>query len=628
MAKRKERDPDRELGRLCSAIQKARLQLRFMRQKRLDMVRQFVGAHYAEDGAEKTVPVNLLAMAANIIGRKLIPKNPRLMLSTFERQYRPAVSILESWANSHIEGINLANTFRRVVADALYFIGVCKVGIATPAEASSAGWAVEAGQPFIERVDLDDFAFDTHARDFSECGWMAHRSRVTLESVRNSPYFGESARQLTATEDKFFNLEGDERIQMIGRGYYDNQEEYEDFVDIWEVYLRREKVIVTLLDDNLTGASNEAGISDNEHYGNGRRRALREQKWLGPITGPYHILNLGQVPGNAMGKGPLHDIYDLHLAVNNIVRKLIRQAQDTKKLTMISAGKTEDGKRVTDTPDGHAVVVDDPKAVTQAVLGEPNQALGLLLDSFINRASWLEGNLELLGGLGPQAKTATQDKLSEAASSSQIGSLQDDTLSFVADVLRSWIWFQHHHPTNVHKAVHQVPGLERVSIVRRSFPDNPDVHRNQPGLVVRNHDFEAMQIKVDPYSLQYQTPQERAQKIIDAVTKLYLPMAQLAQQQGIGLDLNVVFRKLGKYWDDPDLEEIFSFAQKPPAEGGGENTGASGVGAQESPAGPKEPTEIIRRSLGADSQQAKESLLSNMMAKGVQNGTPQQVGAP
>ncbi len=47
----------------------------------------------------------------------------------------------------------------------------------------------------------------------------------------------------------------DERIGLLGRTTLAGEtEEYEDFVDLWEVYLPRHKLVLTLVDDQLTGA--------------------------------------------------------------------------------------------------------------------------------------------------------------------------------------------------------------------------------------------------------------------------------------------------------------------------------------------------------------------------------------
>jgi hypothetical protein len=168
------------------AMQRARLTLRYFREERREAVRQQAGKHWSEEGTRERVPVNLIAQYINIVGESMVPENLRAMLSTFKREHRSTVSAMQAWANKQIQRMLLGNTLKRVVIDSLFSIGIAKVGLATPADAASFAWNLQAGQPFCERVDLDDFVFDIHARDFSECSFMGHRVRVPLDAVKDS----------------------------------------------------------------------------------------------------------------------------------------------------------------------------------------------------------------------------------------------------------------------------------------------------------------------------------------------------------------------------------------------------------------------------------------------------------
>jgi hypothetical protein len=98
--------------------------------------------------------------------------------------------------------------------------------------------------------------------------------------------------------------------------------------------------------------------------------------------------------------------------------------------------------------------------------------------------------------------------------------------------------------------------------------------------------------------------------ILDIVKGVYLPMAQLAQQQGVMLDLNALFEKVGTYSDQPDLIEIIHTMTPPaePASGGG-GGGDAGTGM------PQETTRnYVRRSLGNDTQANRDAGLENQLA--------------
>lgn len=609
------RDPDRDLGRLCGVIQKDRLQLKYGREEVLGMVREYLGSHSLEDGSEKRVPINIMSMYVNTIGRKLIPKNPRCLISTFSKPDKAAVAIMQESVNREMTEMNIAKTLRRAIVNALFSMGIVKVALSTPTDCAMADYRLKAGHAAVWNIDQDDFVYDIHARDFSQATYIGHRFRVPLDVVRGSKLYGAQRRQLTAQTDRMFNLEGDERIHMIGTGYYSDRE-WVDMIDLWEIYLPQYKKVITLCDDDLTGAAflTDGGrMTKDDAYGKGRRKCLREQDWIGPDSGPYHDIGYMTIPGTAMYKGPIQDIFDLHLSVNEMARKLIDQAKRMKSVMPVRSA--EEYERLKITSDGEGFRTDSADVMKEARYGGPDQGIGMLMQEFFQMASKLGGNLEIIGGQGPQARTATQDRISNANAGSGVESMAEDTNTFVSSIIKALCWYDHYHPTKVLKTEYSAPGVPDASIVRQSFPNNPDVHQNMPGRVVRTHGYDEMQIKVDPYSLLSQTPAEKAGKIMQALAQVYAPYAQQCAQSGITPNMPTVFKLLGEYWDMPELSEIFDVSTPAIPD--------------EQPGGPEQPqipgqneTIHTRRSVGDDSQQAKEALMSNMMSKGSGQGQP------
>ena len=342
------------------------------------------------------------------------------MLSTFLQSSKHVVVAEESWVNKQIEKIRPKGAHRSLavaVVDACFCLGIVKVGLATPADAALLSWNLRAGEPFAECIDLDDFVYDVHARDFSQASFIGHRYRVPLKAVQKSKFYGSQRKDLTASDDPIFNIEGDERISVLGRTYYAQGEEFEDMVDLWEIFLPRHQLLVTLMDHQIAGASVEG-------FDPFQGKALRIQPWIGPTVGPYHFLGFGEVPGNAMPKAPIQDLIDLHEAVNRMLRKLIRQSDRLKENTFVAGAASEDGSRVLKTNDGDIVKVDHPDMINKVMMGGPDVNLFQVFGAFKELFSWKAGNLESLGGLSPQAKTLGQDKMLEASSSATIQSMR------------------------------------------------------------------------------------------------------------------------------------------------------------------------------------------------------------
>ncbi len=536
---------DLSLDRLCTAMNRSRYVLKRFREERTSAVRKYVGPHWSEESTEKKRPLNLLALYVQIIGRFLVSKNPRVMLSTFNKAAKPMVSAMQSWANKEIEHVRLSNTLQRIVLDGLFSIGIAKVALATPADSALLGWHQQAGKPFCERVDLDDFVFDIHARDFSEVSFLGHRFRTPLAAVKDSTLYNRTRKDLTASDDNLYNVEGDERISVLGRTVYSSgsDSEYEDFVDMWEVFLPRHRVIVTLAND----ASGPILIDS---------KPLRELQWVGPDVGPYHMLSYGMVPGNAMPKAPIQDLIDLDDAVNRIYRKLIRQAERQKEVGLIRGGKLEDGNKIRESNDGDLIPNDDPASAKFMAMGGPNQQnmmFGIHLAEVFSKHA---GNLDVMGGLAPQAKTLGQEELLAGASTKGVADLQDRTVESVTSIIRALCWFWHHDPFNTMQSQLQLPGMPQLPAIQRSVTPGQRMHIP----------FKDLDIKIDPYSMAHKTPQQRMSDTMSIVTQVILPMMPMIQAQGGAFDIRAYLEKIGVWMDDPELAELMTFIDPVPQE--------------------------------------------------------------
>lgn len=530
---------------------------RFRSNKR-EMVRQYVGARYSEDGAPNAVPVNLLALYISIVGRNLIAKTPRFMLSTFNREARPIVRALETYGNREMERMQAAATMQRVVVDSLFSIGIAKVALATPSDAAQFSWRLTAGEPFLDDVDLDDFVFDAHARNFDEVSFIGHRYRVPLDTVRDSKLYTKARKELTESRDEPYNLEGDERISRIGMGYWEMQtEEFEPHVDLWEVYLPRHRAVITLADEWLSGGP----AADGDE-------GLRMQRYIGPETGPYAIQCMMNVPGNIMPKAPLQDLVDLHESTNRSFRKVMRTVDRIKEWTAVQGGATEDGERAMSVNDGEIVSVDNPANVHTIVSGgQAVQQVLAIATVFRDLFSYQGGNLEVAGGLSPQAKTAHQEQILNQNAGGGIQDMQDKTVTFVSSVISKLAWYWHHHPASTYTAPYSVRGLKSIQHIRSITPDQ---RQAVP--------FSEIALEVDPYSLAHKTPQSRLKAINEVIQTIYLPLAQIAQQQGVSLDLNAYFEKAAQYMDEPDIDEILTIRRPPPQNGGSPGGSSEGPG--------------------------------------------------
>ena len=528
-----------DLDRLCQACQHARLALRRYREERREAVRHYVGSHWSPEGKAERVPINLIAQYISIVGRNLIAKNPRVMLATFDRSMKPTVSTMQTWCNQEIERQKLGTQFARIVLDALFSVGIAKVCLATPSDSAMRAFQTQAGQAVLSRVDLDDFVFDMHCRDFMEYGFAGHRFRAPLEVMREDKRIPTKLRgKLVASSDSYHNAQGDERISKLGRSTLaGDSEEFEDFGDFWEVYVPRHGLVYTFADDSLAGAAG-SGTYDEP---------LLTQKWLGPAAGPYHMLGFGIVPGNPMPKGPIQDLVDLHSFINQVYRKLMRQAERQKENTFVRGGASEDGSRIQEANDGDIIKTDSPESIATKTTGGPNQQNFMLFMNALEIFNQQAGNLRMLGGIATESKTATQDQMLNANAGRAMQDMQQTTTDFVATCLRSMCWYWWHDPLKVMRSTFSLPSLPEMQILRKIGPQDRQKGR-----------FDDLDIRVDPYSLLHQTPQMRMGALNQVMTQIVMPMMPMLQQQGISVDLNIFLQKVAAYLDQPDLPEILT----------------------------------------------------------------------
>jgi hypothetical protein len=557
-----------DLTRLVSAVRRSRRVLEYFRQERRAAVQKFVGAHWSSGGSDRIVPVNVLARYVQVVGRSLVAREPRLMLSTMRRDMKPAVDAMMRWANQRIVQMQFAETLRRFATDALFSVACMKVGIASPHDEAVAGYAAPTGVPFADVVDLDDLAFDAGASRLDRASFVAHRFRLPYDVAKKMKYFSASARRLMRpAEVPEFNEEGDERIGKLGRGYQtDGTEDFEEQVEFWEVYLPRHKKVVTLLSDD-----GHAPVADAD--------PARVIDYFGPACGPYHFLGFGTVPGNAMPKAPVMDLVDLHDLVNRLYRKLGNQAERQKSVLPVSGGQLDDGKQLIQAGDGEAFACDNPAAVKEVTYGGPNPAnlqFAVHCSDVFNEQG---GNLRLFRGRrriedGQPGQDAQPERLrgrGRHAGRDDVRDPQGARLPVLVLV---------EPPPGGDEGQPLRPGRPR----RRGRPRAAPGRRRRQGAHPNRGRFEDIELRVDPYSMQYKSPQMRRQALSNVVKEM-LPLLPLLEKQGVTINLQFLLKKYAEYEDEPDYLDLFSVGEPPATVA----TGGGGPGARRAPRVPGAP---------------------------------------
>ncbi len=568
--------------RLLSAVEWSVRQLDEPRKHRVRAVRQYVGSHYAQGGADRCVPTNLLELAVTIYVQNLAARAPRVAITTSVDHLKPFARNMKLALDQVPGEIGLASTLRRAVVEAIFGLGVCKVGLC------SSGHAVlghDAGEPFVDLVSLDDYFVD-----------MSAKSRAGIQFEGNDYWLGiDAARALhdgdaSSVEPDEHTVHG-ERGEQRAEGISTNEggDSYGDKVWLRDVWLPETRELLT--------------------YGVKGRKIFRKIFWDGPEHGPYHVLGYTDVPGNLLPLPPASLWVDLHELANSMFRKLAKQAEAKKTVAAFSGGNDEDVDTLKQASDGDGVKYTGQKPEMLAVGGIDAPTLAFYLQ-VKDQFNYIAGNLDALGGLSPTADTATQDKLLSSAAGARMDRMKAGTLSFARDIFEALAWYEWTDPVRKRTISKPVEGTDIV--LEREWSEE-----------TREGDFLDYNFDVDPYSMEESTPTTRLQKVGQVLERFVFPALPMIQQQGGQLDYRKLMELVARLSNVDELRGLINFGepvQGEPQQGGDANPVLK-------PANTTRTYERVSRP-GATRAGKDDAMSRILMGAGVQSSEAAAIGRP
>jgi len=567
----------KHMSRLHNAIEASRRKLEPFRRRHRESIEQYVGVYYSDDGVSKPVHVNLMELASNIYQQNLVSRPPRVSIFCQNPKFRSQAAKLEVVMNQKLTDYKLHQALQRSVRSALFSMGIVKVGLQSMGDYSVDGYEFSKTEPFLESILLDDWVHDMTARVPEEVGYEGHRYRILRSEAVEDQSFRKNVREkLRSAEYSNFNESGDERLHTLSQGWSSADEEMDPRIELWEVFLKKEKLLITMI-------PNDSGPP------------LRVVDWDGPEDGPFHKLFFNEVDGQSMPLAPAMLWQGLHRIVNGLYRKLDRQAQRVKHIGVTRGEDTEDAERIRMANDGEIVAVDNPDAVQAKSFGGVDQSNFAFMLQSKEMFSWLNGNLDALGGLGPQAETLGQDQLLHASANQRMSGMQDRVYLFTKKVLQDFGSYLWENPTETYDAEVEVGG----GMDPLRSPLTPEDRRGA--------DYYNYEINVEPHSMQYRSPAQRLQQLNQLVTGVFMPAMPLMMQQGMQINFAELVKMYSKYADLPELLEIVK------SPGGMDPNQLQG--AAEDPSSPSTSHRVNERISrpGATPQGAQQTLINTLM---------------
>ena len=519
-----------EIARLRASMKWSRDKLEPFRRNKKQMLQQFLGANYNdEDGSDKKVMLNLLEMMVSTILTQLAGQSPQILITTPKRELKAQAIAWELAVTESARETNLADALETAVFNAMFCIGIVKTGLEHTDTLNIGDEEIPVTRPFARSVDPDDWVHDMAAKTWDDVQYSADRYRMPLEEAQKSPLFRKSVRA-------FLEADGKQTSEDFSDGRDASPKEFVETVGLWDVWMPARNEIITLADDD-------------------KDEILRTVEWDGPEGGPYYTLSMRPIPNRTMPLSPISVVWDMHNLANSMMRKVNEQAEAAKDILLGREGHEDDAQRIRDAKNGDYVPVADPNAVAPMSISGPNQTLVALIIYLKQLFSWKAGNLDLLAGLGPQSETATQDEMLNRNANKTMAAMQVRVLEFDRKIMRALAWYEFTEPLRSRQLTRQITGTNMNFTVEWS----PEIRKGR----FLDHNFDIV-----PFSMQYRSPGQRLQSIIQFALQVILPLSQTpaGQQQGVGIDINGLARLVARYGDLPELNEVITFVEKGEAE--------------------------------------------------------------
>lgn len=516
-------DPEnpRHIARLNADIDASRQKLEPFREGHRQAHEQIIGCYYSEDSPTKAVPVNLMELARTVLMSQLVSNPPRAKVFTSERSYRAVGNKLQSVINRELESFGVHRELRRCVSNSLISIGILKVCAKPEGSYEYHGLEFDNNVPYVKNILLENWVHDMSVDTIDEVRFLGHQYFMDFEEAREDPTFDPEVRKTLRPMESEFG--GVERMNELSGPIGTESEAYKR-VACWEIYLPKERLMVTLTGDR-------------------KSKPLKVVEWDGPKRGPFHMLYFAEVDGNTMPLAPAMLWRPLHDAVNQMFRKFVRQADRQKTIGLALGQDSEDAKTMMDTPDGGVGGVANPSAVTEVSFGGMNQQNFAFYMEARQLFSYLNGNIDIMGGSGPQSETLGQDQMLERNSNRRMQWMQDEVILFTKRVLEDFGYYLWRDPLKVYQATVEIDGLDPIETAL--YPEER-----------MSHDYYRHMIDVNPHSMQFFSPGQRMAMIDDVMMNTIMPAMQALAAQGIQVDFAKWLKLKAEYANLPELNEI------------------------------------------------------------------------
>ena len=534
---------DEKRGRLLKAIRSSRDAMEPFRRVRKELVRDYCGSWYSTDAAPNKTLVNLMNQTARIYTVALAANNPQVLVSTPRVETLPFARRFEVNLNKLISDMALDLTFRAIVLDAFFCIG-CGVVMMRDTDTRFHGlleseedvW-LDPGEPWLNRVSLDDLILDMPAKELTKMRYCGHRYRADYEKVMDEPGYSKKVKdKLKPSSREAMDSTGATRDIGTDSAEDDDLKEMIWLQDIW---IAENKSIATLACDQ-----------DIE--------PLIERDWIGSQAGPYKFLSLGDTPDRVIPTSPAVNLKGMHDLQNRLHRRMEEDSDAHRVMNVYPPSGADDAEKLRTAQRNSWHRMNDPKQIQQVEVGGIDQR-DMAMATFIQEEyDRMAGNLQAMGGLGPQASTLGQEELVHGQLSRNVADMRMSVVTFAADCildLGRLMW-----EDQTLELQSSIPvGNSGIQVSSDWTPD------------YRLGAFEDYEFKVEPYSMVFKTPEQKLQELFQVLQQI-APLWPMFQASGATMDAEAILDEIARLKNRPEFKRFITFANPAMMLGGDENT--------------------------------------------------------
>jgi hypothetical protein len=524
--------------------------LRKFRAARLMFVQDYTGQYYNKThGVVGDEPLNMAFTAIRALIPNLISRTPKTIVRTEFLQYRSYGELLALALNSLAKKIGLSSIVQRGLVDAIFTMGIFKVGLMTSNSLAFFGEEiVDPGQLYVDTVDFDDLTFDPEARRLDQAAFIGEKIRIEREELLQSGLYDNAIVERLPSCSEYDSDKNSATRNLSGDTARKYSDSLHDLVEALELWLPGPNALVTV--------PYKGGVTD---------KFMREEEFNGPADGPYAFLTLTPpVPDNPIPVQLAGIWHDLHTMGNRIAKKTLDQAEAQKDVLGYQRQFADDAQEIVDAKNLDAVAMQEPNAAQMFSFGGQNPRNEQMVAQLLAWFDQFSGNTSLLGGTQVQTNVATVANIMQTNASAGILYMRDMAYDAVKHVLEKCAWYLHTDP------LIRLPLIKRDSIPAQYNITPAGVQMIAPAQVqesqvfftpdVRRGDFldfafDIEQDSMAPINWQFRLQQLEvlAVRIIPAAAAA----AQICAQMGTPFSFQAFVTRTAKMMNLDWIDEIF-----------------------------------------------------------------------